>query len=162
MNASDIDPDRTMLAAHLEQALEISGAATWQWDVSVGRFRYSPNLPRVWRFDPVAFARADLLMLARYLHPDDRRAYLAAHRALRGGERMDVVYRARSDSGEYRWFREIGQAGEGSLRIGTVVDVTALKDAEALIADGLESLSDGFCLCDAADRVVVYNRRYLE
>ncbi len=162
MNASDIDPDRTMLAAHLEQALEISGAATWQWDVSGGRFRYSPNLPRVWRFDPVAFARADLLMLARYLHPDDRRTYLAAHRALRGGERMDVVYRARSDSGEYRWFREIGQAGEGSLRIGTVVDVTALKDAEALIADGLESLSDGFCLCDAADRVVVYNRRYLE
>jgi PAS domain S-box-containing protein len=151
-----------MLAVHLEQALEISGAATWEWNVDAGTLRYSPNLPRVWRLDPTSFARADLLMLSKYLHPDDRRAYIKAHRELHAGRRMDIVYRARSESDEYRWYREVGQAGEGPLRIGTVVDVTALKDAEALIADGLDSLSDGFCLYDAADRLVVHNRRFVE
>lgn len=151
-----------MLAVHLEQALAISGAATWEWNVETGALRYSPNLPHVWRLDPVPFARADLLALSKYLHPEDRRAYIKAHRELHAGRRMDVVYRARSESDEYRWYREVGQAGEGPLRIGTVVDVTAIKDAEALIADGLDSLSDGFCLYDAADRLVVHNKRYVE
>ncbi|MFM7345850.1 MAG: PAS domain-containing protein, partial [Tagaea sp.] len=162
MNDSDIIPDRSMLAVYLEQALAISGAATWEWNVETGALRYSPNLPHVWRLDPVPFARADLLALSKYLHPDDRRAYIKAHRELHAGRRMDVVYRARSESAEYRWYREVGQAGEGPLRIGTVVDVTALKDAEALIADGLDSLSDGFCLYDADDRLVVHNKRFLE
>jgi signal transduction histidine kinase len=162
VNDSDIQPDRSMLAVHLEQALEISGAATWEWDVEAGTLRYSPNLPRVWRLDPASFAQAQLLALSKYLHPGDRRSYIKAHRDLQAGRRMDIVYRARSETDEYRWYREIGQAGEGALRIGTVVDVTALKDAEALIADGLDSLSDGFCLYDAADRLVVHNRRFVE
>jgi signal transduction histidine kinase len=162
VNDSDIQPDRSMLAVHLEQALGISGAATWEWNVDSGELRYSPNLPRVWRLDPTSFARADLLALSKYLHPDDRRAYIRAHRELHAGKRMDIVYRARSETDEYRWYREIGQAGEGALRVGTVVDVTALKDAEALIADGLDSLSDGFCLYDAADRLVVHNKRFVE
>jgi signal transduction histidine kinase len=157
-----IPPGRSMLAVHLEQALAISGAATWEWNVKAHTLRYSPNLPHVWRLDPAIFARSDLLALSKYLHPGDRRAYIKAHRALHGGVRMDVVYRARSETGDYRWYREIGQTGEGPLRIGTVVDVTDLKDAEALIADGLDSLSDGFCLYDAADRLVVHNRRFVE
>ena len=151
-----------MLAVHLEQALEISGAATWEWNVETGALRYSPNLPRVWRLDPAIFARSDLLALSKYLHPDDRKAYIKAHRALHSGRRMDVVYRARAEGADYRWYREIGQAAEGPLRIGTVVDVTDLKDAEALIADGLDSLSDGFCLYDAADRLVAHNKRFVE
>ncbi len=76
-------------------------------------------------------------------------------------------------SGQSRWVR--GHATPTRRADGTIVwdglllDVTAEKTAlEALAAseqrfrDGIESMSDGFALYDAQDRLVVWNRRYEE
>jgi signal transduction histidine kinase len=157
-DGSDI-PDRAMMAPQLERALEISGAATWEWDIAADAMRYSPNLPRVWGLDPAEFARAGFLALSRYLHPDDRRAYLIAHRELRAGKRMDIVYRGRNDRGVYRWYREVGQSGDGSLRIGTVVDVTALKSAEANLALALDVAELGWWSVDLEARRHTWSAR---
>jgi PAS domain S-box-containing protein len=75
--------------------------------------------------------------------------------------------------GQSRWVR--GHATPTRRADGTIVwdglllDVTAEKAAlEALAAseqrfrDGIESMSDGFALYDAQDRLVVWNRRYEE
>jgi signal transduction histidine kinase len=47
-----------------------------------------------------------------------------------------------------------------TVSIGT--DVTALKRAEARLADAVESMPDSFVLYDAAGRVSLHNRRFVE
>ncbi|MBL0931075.1 MAG: PAS domain-containing protein, partial [Alphaproteobacteria bacterium] len=148
-----------MKAQLLEHALEISGAATWEWDIAADSMRYSPNLPRVWGLDPEEFARAGFLALSRRLHPDDRRAYLSAHRDLREGRRMDIVYRGRNDRGVYRWYREVGQTEAENLRVGTVVDVTALKSAEANLALALDVAELGWWSVDLEARTHIWSPR---
>ncbi len=159
MNGGSHPHNRAMKAQLLEHALEISGAATWEWDIASDTMRYSPNLPRVWGLDPAEFAQSGFLALSRRLHPDDRRAYLAAHRDLREGRRMDIVYRGRNDRGVYRWYREVGQADAADLRVGTVVDVTALKSAEANLALALDVAELGWWSVDLEARTHIWSPR---
>jgi PAS domain S-box-containing protein len=61
----------------------------------------------------------------------------------------------------------LARIGERSYSIGTVVDLTdqmakeaQLREAREILQDAVESLSEGFALYDANDRLVMCNKRY--
>ena len=47
-------------------------------------------------------------------------------------------------------------------RVGVATDITAVKRAEARLIDAIESMSDGFAIWDAEDRLATHNRAYAE
>ena len=61
-----------------------------------------------------------------------------------------------------RWVRiEERRTPEGGS-IGVRLDITALKQAQQRLLDAIESISEGFALYDAEDRLVLFNQKYKE
>jgi len=104
------------------------------------------------------------------LHPDDvepTAAYWAVRLAT--GEPVDVEYRVRLRSGEYRWMRARAAAsrdaaGEIKLWYGTLEDVhdrklavTALRDSEEFARSILESSNMAIEVLDAEGRLIFMN-----
>ena len=144
-----------------------------------GRFTYnflSANAKQIFGYPAEAIIRTPSLMLD-LIHEDDRPAL---DRAIReSAERMATLtmeYRIRRPDGEIRWI----QTNSTPRRLlngdvvsdGLIIDVTDRKQMElalqksegdaakarALLADAIESISGGFVLYDAHDRLVLMNR----
>jgi PAS domain S-box-containing protein len=85
----------------------------------------------------------DMLALT---HPDDRDHLAKAYEAADAGPSdFKVEYRIRRPDGEFRFIREIGEVeydGEGRAvaHVGSVQDITELKQTEAALRDAQESL----------------------
>ena len=110
----------------------------------------------------------------RRIHPDDLSQYrdaVAAH--VRGDvELLDVEYRYLSGSGEWRWARQHGRAarhpdGRAYRMVGSTGDVTERVELEAALnstrdqlQEAIESMSEGFVIFDADDRLLLCNSRY--
>jgi signal transduction histidine kinase len=87
---------------------------------------------------------------------------------------LECEYRIRGKGGDFRWVRDHGigvHGDDGRVKrlVGAVRDITDIREAEAELGraetrllDSLESLSDGFLLVDAENRVQLWNSRYLE
>jgi PAS domain S-box-containing protein len=113
---------------------------------------------------------------AAAIHPDDREAYIATVRSHFKGEteNLNCEYRIAGSEGGYRWVRDHGigvRAADGKVvrLVGAVRDITdiraaeeALDQARQRLLDSLETISDGYLLVDAQDRIQLWNRRYLE
>jgi len=61
-----------------------------------------------------------------------------------------------------RWIRISEQRTADGCIAGIYSDVTALKRAETRLLDAVDSIGEGFALFDEDDRLVLYNRPYLE
>ena len=167
----------------LALAVRASDSGIWDWDLGSGEMFYSPRFRELLghrdlsndRFRP-AFSLGD------NLHPEDRERTLAAvQRALRTLEPFNEVCRLRCADGSYRWFHSRGQAqGGGRVKAtrfaGSITDVTEARDRDEMLArtqaelaaahdrlsDAIESIPDAFALFDADDRLVLYNRKYIQ
>ncbi|MEK1889826.1 MAG: PAS domain-containing protein [Phyllobacterium sp.] len=108
------------------------------------------------------------------VHPDDRAWVEAASVQLYRTGRHTIEYRFRKKDGIYCWVNDEQQLirdkdGQPLEVIGSWSDVTARKNAELLserseqrLTDAIESISEGFSLYDAQDRLVVCNSAYGE
>ncbi|HZM46600.1 MAG TPA: EAL domain-containing protein [Burkholderiales bacterium] len=125
----------------LDLALEASGVALWDIDVTSGRVYLSEHWARMLGYD----ARATVTTvpeLAELAHPEDRQVLLDHSVDIVRGRRAsyDVEYRVAARNGEWRWVLSRGKvverAGDGrAVRvIGTSVDITAGKLQEQRIA----------------------------
>jgi diguanylate cyclase (GGDEF)-like protein/PAS domain S-box-containing protein len=114
------------------------------------------------------------------IHEEDRARYLERlGPALAEGRAYEIEYRIVRADGEVRWVRSVAEpviADDGHVLLlrGTVTDITERKaQAEALTAardqaaaaqaallDAIESMTDGFALFDAQDRLILCNRPY--
>jgi PAS domain S-box-containing protein len=108
------------------------------------------------------------------IHPEDLPTYqgvIAAH--IRGQTpRFDCEMRYRHADGTLHWARQHGTAvrdenGRAIRVVGSVGDITAekalaeeLERAQTRLAEALESISQGFALFDAEDRLVMCNTPY--
>ncbi|HEX6115350.1 MAG TPA: PAS-domain containing protein, partial [Geminicoccaceae bacterium] len=120
--------------------------------------------------DPVREAPA---VLFNAIHPEDRpRWEEAIARSARELRPFSLDLRIMTAWEEWRWFRSIATPRRDDSSIvwnGISLDVTAQKQAEATVraseqrlTDAIESISEGFALYDAEDRLVLCNSRYRE
>ena len=78
---------------------------------------------------------------AKYLHPDDREAYLAAYRdAFRRHAPFEAISRFHRADGTYRWMKSVAaprhiDGGDFSGYVGSSVDITDVKEAEERLRD---------------------------
>jgi adenylate cyclase len=108
------------------------------------------------------------------VHPDDLAAVEAESVHLFKDGRHTVEYRFLKKDGTYCWVNDAqqlirGKDGQPLEVVGSWSDVTALKGAENAfrrseqrLTDAIESISEGFSLYDAEDRLVVCNSTYGE
>jgi len=141
--------------ARYRLAVDAAQLGTWTWDLRTDAATFDARVRELFAFggdDP--WPRLDIL--ATRVHPDDRERVSAALQAAAdpaGDGRYEAEYRIVRPDGSERWAVAAGLmqfAGEGADRrpaflIGTVLDVTAHKQAEATRAESerqLRTLAD--------------------
>ena len=110
----------------------------------------------------------------RCVHPDDLPAIEAEFGQLFKKGRHTVEYRFRKKDGTYCWVTDDwhlihDRDGQPVEVVGSWSDVTARKNAEIALrrverrlTDAIESISEGFSLYDADDRLIICNSNYSE
>jgi PAS domain S-box-containing protein len=125
-----------------QERFELAVCAThdgvWDWDILSGKQYWSARHCELIGLEPVATTRTYETWIL-LLHPDDAdRVHRATCRHLETREPYDIEMRVRMKDGDYRWFRDRGQAvWDGSGRpvrmVGSISDVTERRNAEATI-----------------------------
>lgn len=135
MSQRPVDAERTnteVVAANerLALALEATGLLVWDWDIPSGTLQFQPSITDMLGYPclngPTHVEGRDLT------HPDDVAHFDAAYAAHLNGEtpRVDVEFRMKHASGEWRWIHCRGeivsrdQEGSPLRAVGTFADVT--------------------------------------
>jgi PAS domain S-box-containing protein len=117
-------------------AVRGSSAGIWDWNLRTDEVFFAPRFKEMLGYGDAEFPPHLSAFLA-VLHPEDRPALdaaVAAHLA-NPEMRYDIEYRLRTKGGQYRWFQSRGEAlrdgaGEAHRMVGSIVDLTARKEAE--------------------------------
>jgi PAS domain S-box-containing protein len=153
-------------------AMSAINEGVYDWDVTRDEIFYSPNVMEVLGFTGLEMSTPKDWI--RRIHPEDLSTYQAAWAAHFRGEtrRFFCEMRYRHADGSTHWARQHGTSvRDGSGRVVRVVgstgDITAEKtlaherdEARTRLSVALESISQGFALFDAEDRLVMCNSQY--
>jgi signal transduction histidine kinase/CheY-like chemotaxis protein len=156
--------------ARLELAMETSSLGWWEFDGASGIQVWSERTRAIYGVDAATRAGDD--GFRQLLHPDDRamRPDLTLCPAGRG----NCSYRIVAPDGSIRHLREdylVERRPSGELvRVfGTLLDLSDIERlrreaefARATLDSALDSMAEGFLLCDAEDRIVATNRKVRE
>ena len=143
-----------------------SNDGIWDWDVVTNEVYYAPRFKELLGFRDDEFENTFEAFEAS-LHPDDWQATLdCIRRHLEDHEPYDVMYRLRTNGGEYRWFRARGQAiwdgaGRAIRMAGSLTDVTDRKQAEAALeqnAAEIQRANETLRVAEAEARKAVIER----
>ncbi len=119
----------------LRLAQQAAGAGTWDWDTTMGKITWSPELFAIFGLDPNKNT-ASFETWESILHPDDKAGAAAKiETALKNRIPLDSEYRIITPDGEMRW---IWSTGEGTYdancrpvrMIGICQNITDRKRAE--------------------------------
>jgi len=154
---------------HFRMLVESHPLAVWLVDLESGRILYeSPTAAemagREWDLDGVHTVQES------YADPEQRANFVKALR--RHGELRNYEIEFKKKDGSTFWLsvssRLITRHGQ-DLHITSFTDLTerreredALRQAHETLEDAIESLSEGFALFDADDRLVMINSRYID
>jgi PAS domain S-box-containing protein len=125
--------------AFLSEGQRISHTGSWSWDVLSGKLAWSQEHFRIFGFDPEKTEPSFQLFLET-VHPDDRSLVeRSLDRAVRDRSGFDLEFRIALRDGSVRHVQGVGrpvvtQSGDIDNYIGTTVDITPRKRAEALLA----------------------------
>jgi PAS domain S-box-containing protein len=167
--------------AHRRLELAVTGTSDglWDWDMVGGTVWFSPRAMELLGHDGREHKAASS-GFQEFIHPDDLQSVVdAVDRHLKEDAPYEVEIRMRLVTGEYGWFVSRGKAtrDEGGVPVrmsGSLRDVTKRRNALELAArsqaeaehahqqlvEAIESLTEGFALYDADDRLVICNSRY--
>lgn len=117
----------------LKQAQKRARLGHWRANLQTGELIWSGVIYEIFGIDPAIAPDVDLFM--QTVHPDDRVLIDDSHEAMRKTGVHDVVHRIVRPDGEIRIVHELAEMqmdnqGEPLYLIGTVQDVTELKQAE--------------------------------
>lgn len=141
---------QTLNHAHeLHDAAEgLGGFGLWTIDLARNAQVFSAGAFRVFGLDPAA-GEPGLRPFSEHIHPDDREAWIDAHRrTVRGAEdEVRIEYRYRRPDGEEIWVRSIGRAERNAqgqtVRIhGMAQDVTAMRSMQQQLAQSEAKFRD--------------------
>ncbi len=144
----------------LDLAMQTANMAWWEMDIASGNVTFNPRKTEMLGYTPEKFNHyKDFMAL---VHPEDSDKAMNAMRKHLDGtvENYEVAYRILNNSGEYKWFYDIGSIvkkdSEGKpLKVtGLVIDITERKLAEDLLTESelkyrslIENSSDAiFCI----------------
>jgi PAS domain S-box-containing protein len=123
----------------LADGQRISHTGTWGWNLSTGKVVWSEEHFRIFGFDPEKTEPSFQLFLET-VHPEDR-SFIEEGLAEAARERsgFDMEFRIALADGSIKNVQGVGrpvltQSGDIGNYIGTTVDITARKHAEALLA----------------------------
>ncbi len=142
-----------------------SPAGIFQMD-QIGRLSYANR--RALEIVGLTFEEILEFGWARGVHPTDKRRLFGnweAAMAADGRFRGEYLF-TRSD-GRILWLEiqaqrfRAGSAANSWQYIGSMTDITPLKEAQGLLDDAIASLSEGFALFDRNDRLVAWNQLYV-
>jgi PAS domain S-box-containing protein len=153
-------------------AMSAINEGVYDWDVARDEIFYSPNVREVMGFTEEEL-RTPKDWIQR-IHPEDLPAYRAAWAAHFRGEtrRFLCEMRYRHVDGSIHWARQHGTGirdsnGRVVRVVGSTGDISAEKtlererdEARTRLSVALESMSQGFALFDAEDRLVMCNSPY--
>jgi PAS domain S-box-containing protein len=127
------------LRGFLADGQRISHTGSWGWNLSTGKIIWSEEHFRIFGFNPEK-AEPSLQLFLETVHPEDR-SFIerGLHKAIREGSGFDMEFRIALADGSIKNVRGVGrpvltQSGDITHYIGTTVDITARKRAEALLA----------------------------
>lgn len=160
--------ENALLESRLKLAFESTGFGIWEHDHSSGRNQWNDSLCRLLGYAEGPASIAECLAL---VHPEDRSAI---NRLVEGVEsrceRIDVAeFRIRHHAGHWLWVEarsrviRYGAAGEPQLVVGTMLDISLRKAAEAerqLASVVFTGISDGVCITDAGQRILLINEAF--
>jgi PAS domain S-box-containing protein len=123
----------------LAEGQRISHTGTWSWNISTGQVAWSEEHFRIFGFDPEKTEPSFQLFLET-VHPEDR-SFIeqGLDEAIREKSGFDMEFRIALADGSIKNVQGVGrpivkESGDIDHYIGTTVDITARKRAEALLA----------------------------
>jgi len=122
----------------LNLALMASQMGLWDWDIPNKRYTGNGFWTRMLGFKPGTFATDEFFWMS-IIHPDDLDRTLRAIEDHLSGktDQFFMEYRVRTNSGDWKWVWDQGkiisfdESGLPKRMVGTIVDITALKEAQA-------------------------------
>ncbi len=166
--------ERALRESEERYALAISAVdvGVYDWDVISNEIFYSPNLRNLLGFTAEQLSSPEDWI--KRIHTEDVASYRAAWRAFFRGETRRYIseHRFNHVDGSIHWAREHGVGirdnnGRMVRVVGSTGDITAEKtfarerdEARLRLSVALESISQGFALFDAEDRLVMCNSQY--
>jgi PAS domain S-box-containing protein len=127
----------------VEDALQLTTAGVWDWDVKNGRTNHTDGYYRLFGADP-AFGRANIKTWRAMLGTDPDQELEKFRNRLRhvdeGVNVLETEYRFRHTDGSWHWaldracIVERGPNGESTRVVGLVVDITARKIRETALS----------------------------
>ncbi|TCS72104.1 PAS domain S-box-containing protein [Sulfuritortus calidifontis] len=125
--------------ARLAEAQQLARIGSWELDLSANHLTWSDEIFRIFEIDPKRFG-ASYEAFVDTVHPDDRdfvnRAYTES---VRQRTPYDIVHRLLMADGRIKYVREVCRTdydadGQPLRSLGTVQDITEIKQAEAELA----------------------------
>jgi diguanylate cyclase (GGDEF)-like protein len=121
--------------AELEEAHAITHLGKWSQDLVTGEVNCSAELLRILRLPLDTPSSALPQLYSRSIHPEDRVSVERALEWSRSGGEFSVDHRIVFNEGSQCWVQlsgkhELDGTGEPNHRLGTVIDITARKEAE--------------------------------
>ena len=121
-------------------ALDAAGDGVWDWDVPTGKVHFSSNWKSMLGYAGTEVS-ASLEEWRSRIHPDDLASTLAAVDEARMGRvpQYRAEYRMRTREGQWKWILSRGMVFERDAKgsavrmLGTVADLSALKEAQATV-----------------------------
>ncbi len=122
----------------LTEAQRVAHLGSWEWDIAENTVTWSEELHRIYGTTPDDFEASYEAFIER-VHPDDRERVAGLVEAAYGGAALDFLRRLVRPNGEIRILQAHGELirdaeGNPSRMVGTALDVTKLKEAEAEIS----------------------------
>ncbi|HNF24037.1 MAG TPA: response regulator, partial [Leptospiraceae bacterium] len=115
----------------------------WELDLGNDILLWSPGIFDIFEIDPEVFP-ATYEGFLHFVHPEDRDTVNKAYyKSLETKERYEIVHRLLMDDGRVKWVREecstnFDESGKPLRSVGTIQDITVLKQAELLLKDAKE------------------------
>ncbi|MDQ3560048.1 MAG: ATP-binding protein [Pseudomonadota bacterium] len=166
---ADVIYSETQSRYHM--ALRRGHSGLWEWDLSRGAIFWSPSM-----FEILGLAAQSRLVsvreVAELMHPEDMDLVELANGLVRAGTgQVDREFRMRHADGSWVWIRAraevVSDAENAPHLVGIAVDVSeqkrlaeASRTADLRLRDAIEAISEAFVLWDAANRLVMCNRKY--
>jgi PAS domain S-box-containing protein len=133
-----LEEDVRQAASLQAEAENVAGFGSWRWDLDTNAMEWSDGLYRLFGLEPGA-VEPTFEAFARIVHPDDRdRVSESGRRALDERVASTDEFRIVRPDGEERTVLGVGKAvlggdGRAIAILGTTQDITARREADALL-----------------------------
>jgi diguanylate cyclase (GGDEF)-like protein/PAS domain S-box-containing protein len=155
----------------LEQAEKHVGLGSWEFTIDTDMVWWSKQMYQLFGFEYPAEIPSFSEFL-EHIHPNDRQKLQDGYNKIIQGLAPDVPkdFRSNPKFGELRYFSptlffEANAQGKPNKFMGTVLDVTKIKQAEtqlSLAAKVFEESNEGFIITDADVNILLVNRAFTD